>query len=349
MPAPPASPLRLAVAGLTHSHVHGLLGRPDRGDVVLVGVSEPDVALARRYATRHGVDGRLFYTGLDEMLDAVQPEAVAAFGATPEHLAVVEACAPRGVHVMVEKPLADRLGAALRIRALADQHGVHVLTNYETTWYASVHAVRDILRSGAVGELRRVIAQDGHAGPHAVGVDPEFLAWLTDPEAGGGALLDFGCYGANLATWIADGAAPLTVTAVTQTLQPAAYPLVEDEATVVLTYPSWQAVVQASWNWPAGRKTLEVYGQTGYALAPDARTVRVRTDEAADETERTPEPRLDPMGDPFAFLAAVVRGAVEVAPADPSALDNNVTVVRILDAAREAAATGRTVHLRAPV
>jgi predicted dehydrogenase len=339
------SRLALGIAGLSHSHVHGLLRRGGT-DVRIVGIAEPNRELAVRYARRYGLDEALLFGSLEEMLARAGPEAVAAFGSTDEHRAVVEACAPRGIHVMVEKPLAFDSREALAMRSLAEKHHVHLLANLETTWYPSVHAVGTLVESGAVGEIRKVVVHDGHRGPKEIGVDPEFLAWLTDPvRNGGGALTDFGCYGANLMTWLMKGEAPLTVTAVTQRIKPAIYPRVDDEATIVLTYPRAQAILQASWNWPASRKDMEVYGERGYALAPDRGTIRLRRQEDAPE-EVSPAPALTPpLDDPFAYLAGVVRGRVPVAPADLSALGNNVTVARILDAARESARTGRTVRL----
>jgi predicted dehydrogenase len=271
---------------------------------------------------------------------------VAAFGPTDEHRAVVEACAPRGIHVMVEKPLAFELGEALAMKELAERHRVHLLTNLETTWYPSVHAARALVEEGAIGEIRKVVVHDGHRGPKEIGVEPEFLAWLADPvRNGGGALTDFGCYGANLATWLLEGAVPLAVTAVTQQVKPAVYPRVDDEATIVLAYPRAQAILQASWNWPVGRKDMEVYGERGYVLVPDRATLRLRRDEGSAEEERKPDARPPALGDPFAYFGAVVRGQVRVEPTDLSALANNVTVARILDAARESARTGRTVRL----
>jgi predicted dehydrogenase len=344
------APLRIAVARLTHTHVHLLLERQARGDVRIVGIVEPDTAVAARYAAQYRLDHALFFPDLATMLDRTRPEAVAAFGSIREHLGVVEAAAPRGVHVMVEKPLAVSLAHARRIAALAARHRIHVLTNYETTWYPSVHAAHATLHAtGAVGPLRKLVVHDGHPGPREIGVPPEFLAWLTDPvENGGGALVDFGCYGANLATWLLDGQAPTTVTAVTQQLKPALYPRVDDEATIVLTYPGAQAIVQASWNWPVSRKDMEVYGATGYVHAPDGRSLRLRA--AGDSVERTRVPAaLAPdHADPIAYLRAVVRGWVRPAPADLSALPNNLTVMRILEAARVSARTGRTVRLDAP-
>ncbi|MEZ4729850.1 MAG: Gfo/Idh/MocA family oxidoreductase [Caldilineaceae bacterium] len=191
---------------------------------------------------------------------------------------------------------------------------------------------------------RKVVVRDGHWG-RKIGCSPEFLAWLTDPvQNGGGALID-GCYGANLMTWLMEGAAPLSVTAITQQIKPMIYPNVDDEATVILTYPHAQCIIQASWNWPYHRKDLEVYGKTGYLHAVDRQTVRLRADAKSQEQTLTLPPQPAPHDDPFAYLAAVVRGDVAVAATDLSALANNVMVVRILDAARTSAQQGKTVTL----
>ena len=342
----PPRPVRLGIAGLTHDHVNGILGLAGRGDVEIVGICESNADLASRVAQRFGLPAGLFYSDLKSMLDAAKPEAIAAFGPISEHARVVEACAPRGIHVMVEKPLAFSLDQALEMERLAGRYHIHLLTNYETTWYASVHdAYRIVREQNTIGDIRKIVVHDGHKGPKEIGVSPEFFAWLTDPvQNGGGALIDFGCYGANLITWLMKGQAPLTVTAVTQRIKPEIYPRVDDEATIVLTYPAAQGIIQASWNWPIGRKDLEIYGQRGTVFAPDRGTLRIRPGESEPERTETLEPRLSPEDDPFAYLAAVVRGEVIVADSDLSSLANNVMVVRILDAARRSAATGRTVR-----
>ncbi len=311
----------------------------------LVGIAEPRLALHDKFVAKHGVDRALFHTDLSAMLDALKPAAVMAFGSTFDHLAVVQACAPRGVHVMVEKPLAVSGEHAAQIAALARTHSIHVLTNYETTWYASNHEAYSLAHDArAVGDLRKVVVNDGHWGPKEIGCPPEFLEWLTDPLLnGGGAIMDFGCYGANLITWLMDGAAPLTVTAVTQRIKPDLYPSVDDEATIVLTYPHMQGVIHGSWCWPWHRKDMEIYGATGMVHAADRVTLRLRDSLNAAERAQTLAPRPAPFDDVFAFFSAVLRGAVTLSDDDLSGLKNNLMVMRILDAARESARLGRTV------
>lgn len=339
-------PLRIGIARMTHAHVHALLHRSRDADVELVGIAEPNAELANRLVDQYGIDRELVFADLDTMLAETKPTAVAAYGSILEHLPVVEACAPLGVHVMVEKPLAVSGEHAQRMAALAREHGIVLLTNYETTWYGSNHALYDrVVERGEVGELRKLVVHDGHPGPIEIGCYPEFVEWLTDPEQnGGGAITDFGCYGANLATWLLDNERPLTVTGVTQQIKPDKYPHVDDEATILLTYPQTQVIVQASWNWPINRKDLHAYGETGYIKTIDDARMLVRLDEKQPEQALSAPPLTKPRHDPFAYLHAAIRGDVD-ASVGLSSLENNLIVVEILDAARESARTGRTIEL----
>jgi len=339
-------PFRAAVVGLVHGHAEGFFEQNlRRSDLQIVGVAEPDTALASQYANRFSLDRSLMFSSLEEMLQKTRPQAALVYTNTLDHRKVVEICAERGVHVMMEKPLAVSVEDARAIAHAAQQTKIQVMVNYETTWYRSNRAAYDLVHEKAIGDVRKVVVHDGHRGPREIGVGPEFLAWLTDPGLnGGGALFDFGCYGADLMTWLMDGRRPETVTAVTQHIKPDVYPRVDDEATIVLTYPKAQAILQASWNWPFDRKDLEVYGQTGYVITVRRNEVRVRR-EGADEERVTAKPLPAPYDDPISCLRAVVLG--EVAPDGLSSLATNLIVTEILDAARQSAASGKTIRLPA--
>ncbi len=346
VPVRAAEPVRLGVAGLVHGHVSWILRRQPGQDVQMAGIAESNRELAERYSKRYGFPMEMVYPTLEEMIEKAKPEAVAAFNSIAGHRAVVEECARRGIHVMVEKPLAFSMEDARAMQAAATRGGIHLLTNYETTWYGTVHELRRAVNGGATGELRKIVVRDGHRGPKEIGVPPEFFEWLTDPgQNGGGALIDFGCYGANLAVWLMDGARPLSVTALTQQMKPEIYTRVDDEATILVEYPQTQVIIQASWNWPFSRKDMAVYGATGYVKQDNRERMRLRLAGEKEESARTVEPPPPPYDDPFAYFAAVVRGA-----ADPrgslSSLEMNMIVVEILDAARESARTGRRVTLQ---
>jgi predicted dehydrogenase len=338
------APLRVALAGLVHGHASGFFDRfQHRADLQVVGIAEADRQLTSQFAKKYGLAPGLFYSDLEEMLKATHPQAVLAYTNTYDHRRVVEICARYGVHVMMEKPLAVSLEDARAIEEAARAGKIQVLVNYETTWYRSNQAAYDLVHEKAIGEIRKVVVHDGHSGPKEIGVGPEFLAWLTDPKLnGGGALFDFGCYGADLATWLMDGRRPDSVTAVTQQIKPEVYPRVDDEATIIVTYPHAQAIVQASWNWPFSRKDMEVYGQKGYAITVGRDAVRVRLPEK-EEISADAKPLEKMKGDSVSYLRAVLLGGLK--PEGQSSLETNVIVTEILDAARQSAATGKTVSL----
>jgi predicted dehydrogenase len=341
--------LRVGVVGLTHTHVHGILGREDRGDIKIVGIVEPNRELAERYSKQHGYSMDIVFNTMEEMIAVTKPEAVTAFGTIYEHLKVVEIAAPKGIHVMVEKPLAVSVEHARKMQALAKKYGIQLLTNYETTWYPSNHKAYELLQNNVIGNLRKAVIRDGHRGPKRIGINSEFLDWLTDPvQNGGGALFDFGCYGANLMTWLQQGKRPVSVTAVTQQLQPQNNPKVDDEANIILTYDGSTAIIQASWNWPIGRKDMELYGMTGALFSDNRNTLRIRMAEGYDgykeEKLELPE-RESPLNDPFALFKAVIRKELVLKSYDPSSLENNLLVVEILEAASNSAKSGRTIRL----
>lgn len=339
-------PLRVAVVGLVHTHVHWILGREKKDDIQIVGIAEPNRELAERYAKQHGYSMDIVYSSMDEMIDEVKPEAVLAFNTIFDHLKVVEYCAPRGIHVMVEKPLAVNMEHANKMLTLAKRFKIHLLTNYETTWYGSNEKAYELVKKDkSIGDIRKIVFHTGHEGPIEIGCNPEFLEWLTDPVLnGGGALTDFGCYGADLATWLMDGAVPETVSAITQQIKPDKYPKVEDEASIILTYKKAQVIIQASWNWPYGRKDMEVYGVSGFIFCKDGSSMQVRpTGKKEIETLKASGLPAD-RNDPFVYFANVIRGKIKMDTYDLSAPATNKIVMQILEAAKHSAKTGKVVN-----
>jgi predicted dehydrogenase len=334
--------LKVGVAGLSHDHANGLMSQYKRGEVILLGIAEEDVNLIARYKKNFQLPDSLFYKDVASMLDKIKTDAVLAYNAISEHIDVVEACAPKGISVMVEKPLATTVKQAERMNALADQYKIQLLTNYETTWYASnQHLYTMVNEQRAIGPIRKMVVHDGHNGPKEIGCSAEFLSWLTDPvKNGGGALIDFGCYGANLMTWLMEGKAPIAVTAITRNIKPTIYPKVDDEATILVEYAEATGIIEASWNWPFGIKDMEVYGTLGYLHALNGSTLEARKKDRYENVEVKPPAFQHNL----VYLAAVLRGDVKPGN-DLSSLDNNIMVVKILEAARKSAKEGKRIVL----
>ncbi len=339
----------VVVAGLSHGHSQWIFRDRFASDMEVIGIYEPNREFREQYRRSYNLEADLFHDDLDAMLEQLQPEGLLAFGSIYDHLQAVEAAAPRGIHVMVEKPLAVSMEHAERMRSLALEHEIHLLTNYETSWYPSTEKAYRLLHeeSERFGRLRKALFYHGHQGPQEIGVGPEFLEWLTDPVLnGGGALIDFGCYGANIITYLTRGERPESVTAVTRTHKPHVYSKVDDDATIIVDYAEGQAIIQASWNWPFNRKDMKIYGERGYIEVPNPDTVHVRTGRDSQASiQRVEKDDVEVYANPFQYFADVIRGRLTVEPYSLYSLENNMLVVEILDAARKSAETGTTVPL----
>ena len=249
---------------------------------------------------------------------------------------------------MVEKPLAVNWEHAQKMADLAKiRMNVQLLTNYETSWYGSNKKAFEFVNSedSTIGPIQRMVFHHGHPGPIEIGCNIEFLEWLTDPVLnGGGALTDFGCYGANLATWFLDGEIPEKVTALTRHYKPEKYPKVDDDATIVVDYEDKQIIIQASWNWSHNRKDMEIYGTTGYVFCKDSTLMEVLEDENGGPFSIAGGIHsLKGVHDPFAYLNQVVNHDLKVEPFSVHSLENNLLVMQILEAAKHSAELGETV------
>lgn len=338
-------PLRLAVSGVSHAHLNDVISRVGRGDFTIVGVYEKDDRIREHNGLSRHVDKSLFYSDLGKMLDETHPEVVVDYGSIYDHLATVEACAPRGIHVMVEKPLAMNMKHARRMEKLAKDNNILLLTNYETSWYDTNTEARRIVRDGEIGDITRIMVYDGHQGPYEIGCGKNFTNWLTDPDKNGaGAITDFGCYGANLATWLVGGLRPVSVYTVANHQKPDKYPLVEDDATIIVQYPSFTLQLMPSWNWPMNRKDMHIYGSKGYIYQKNGKNMTLYRN--GKESNVSSPVLKAPYNDSFYYLKAAVRGDIEVKPYDTGSLENNMLVVEILDAAIKSAKSGKAMKLK---
>jgi len=336
--------LKVVIAGLNHDHVHNILRDYKAGKVDVIGIAEKNKELQEKYIRQYQIPDSLFTGDLKETLRTKKPDAVLGYNAVADHLGVVQVCAPLGIPVMVEKPLAATLDQARAIEQLAKKYKVKVLTNYETTWYPSFAEVKKAVDQDRIGKIRKMVVHDGHQGPKEIGCSTEFLSWLTDPvKNGAGALNDFGCYGADLMTMFMKGRRPIAVTAVLRHYKPDVYPKVDDDATIMVEYPEATGLIEASWNWPFSIKDLEIFGETGYFHALDNTHYVSRMRENKKDSATAPALQA-PLQDPLVYLAAVLSNQLS-GEDDLSSLKYNMIVMEILDAARRSAAAGKRIPL----
>jgi predicted dehydrogenase len=102
-----------------------------------------------------------------------------------------------GKHVLVEKPAARTAAELLPVLAAAAKHGVKVHVGFNHRYHRSLRKAKEIVDTGALGELMFIRARYGHGG--RIGYDKE---WRSKPElSGGGELIDQGPHLIDLSRW----------------------------------------------------------------------------------------------------------------------------------------------------
>lgn len=331
-------PYRMAVIGLVHSHVWNHLPEMLKSsDVKLVGVAEPNKELLAE-AAKAGVAEGILSSDYLAMLDRVKPEIVWAFVENNRHLEIVEALAPRHIDIIFEKPLASTYKDSQRIAQLARQYGIRVMCNYQMAWWPANYTAKGVADSGALGKVYRLRGVVGHEGPGSEGTrNAAFFAWLTDPvKNGGGALMDFGCYNALWSLWYLGR--PETVYAHVNHLRPEIFPKVEDNADLMLGYRDAIGLFEGSWDLPRSYQDLEVFGVKGSLYMKNG---SVERQQGKDTIRADIRPLPPEDAEPIAYMAARKRQNKPIE--GMTALDLNVQVVEIIEAAKESVRTGRAV------
>ena len=338
-----AETTRIGFIGLRHGHSWRQLSDVSGiAEAQFVGVAESIAGLVEE--AKKVQPGAHYASDYREFVKEQEPEIVWAFVENNRHLEIVEFLAPLGIHVIFEKPLAGSYHDAVRIRELAQEHGIKVMTNYQMAWWASNHAMRRLASEGKIGKVWRLHGVVGHGGPSpGNSARRVFFDWLTDPDANGaGALVDFGIYNAVWAVWHLG--LPERVYSTIHQLQPEKFPKVDDNAVLVLSYPNQVGVFEGSWNLPRGFQQLEIFGDKG-SLSLNRNELHYR------DGRKGPVPvdlgSLDATAsNPIRYMIdRVTRGAPL---GHIVALDINVEAVQILEAAKLSAKSGREVRLPLP-
>ncbi len=327
---------RVAVVDGSHGHVNGHIRRlTTNPQVELVGLTDHVPERAERLRAALGLDPRQVYADLDGLCDGARPEVVICCASNAGHAPVVEALAPRGIHVMVEKPFAATLEQAERMLRAARAGRIHLMCNWPVAWSPAWRLARRLVDQGRVGRLFEVRHRAGHNGPGS-----DFSSWFYRAEDGGGALLDFCSYGAHLSNWFF-GALPSVVTALAATLvKPVA---VEDNAVVAALWPQGMGVWEATWSRvgeePGPGSVL--YGTAG-TLALTGGGVHLSVGRGGAQ-QMTADPLVEADADPIAHLLAAIGSGAAVHPLCTAEMGRDTQ--EVLEAARRAVATGQAQRL----
>jgi predicted dehydrogenase len=287
-----APQVRLGFVGAEHPHFRWLLASALLCPTAeVVGMSIGDAELRAHFAVVN--PGIPAFATAEELYAEVAPEAIVTCADNRRTTEVVLDAARRGVHVMKEKPMATDLQSAERMIAAAERHGIRLMVNWKTNWSPAMHEAKRLADAGEIGRVLGIYHRAGHNGPPgdyaARGpIDRVGWGWLVDRDAnGGGAMVDFCCYGAVISRWFMGQPAHVVAHGGRYAKEHLA---VEDNGVIILGYPRGQSVVEATWTQPAFpvRLPTMVYGETGVIAVTGDHELRVAT---ADPTGKPTQPR----------------------------------------------------------
>ena len=167
--------------------------------------------------------------------------------------------------------MAATLAGADRMLTAAERAGVRLMINWPFIWWPQLQQALKLAVSGEIGALWQVKYRSAHEGPKELGCSRPFCEWLYDETLnGGGALMDYCCYGAVLARTLLGQPEAVSGMKISTGLKPDLGS--EDNAVIVMGYPHALAITEGSWthvgNFTA--YTTLIHGSTGTLLVePD--------------------------------------------------------------------------------
>jgi len=340
---------RLGVAGLVHDHVWGLLDQFNAlENVRIVAAADPNPPLIKAVGERFGLQKT--YPNFLDMLGNEELDAVLACTENSRHADVVEAASEKGVHVIMEKPMSANLKQAERIVRAGTKHGIKVMVNYPTTWSPAVQHAYKLVKEGRIGRVFHIRFRGAHAGPKEVGCSPYFYEWLYNRDLNGaGALLDYCCYGVNMAQWFL-GHQPESVVATTAILA-RTYLEVEDNALIVMEFEDAITYAEACWsqvgpnpihgpviNGADGSLVVDEEGKLHLYAVREKGSYR----DIYQETLKVPQPPEGWRNGPEYFVKRIAEDKEIDVPLD---VRFNRNVQEVLEAGIRSAAEGRRIYL----
>lgn len=340
-------PFRLLVAGLIHDHAWKLLPQFTAiPGVAIVGGADPNRPLREKLGREFGV--RALFERPRDLFARVEADAVLVCDSNAGSVPIVEAAAARGLHALVEKPMAATAEGARRMLAASRRHRTRLMVNWPIAWNPSVVRAIELARAGKIGHVFHARIHMAHQGPKEAGCTPYFWGWLYDGKKNGaGALVDYCCYGAALmaSLW----GKPRQVFGVARTLVKPNFP-VDDNAMIVGIWPKRTALSQASWTQNPDFHDLLFLGVDGTLETVRGTLVHTRTKKGefshwgADRLNRReiplPRPRAGFRDGPEHFVHCLRTGRPFM---DLCSAEVGVAAQEILSAGLRSEKTGRRV------
>ncbi|CAA9333714.1 MAG: hypothetical protein AVDCRST_MAG93-6321, partial [uncultured Chloroflexia bacterium] len=274
---------RLGVIGFAHMHINNLIDAfAELPNVEWVAAADTVPAVPskitkftsrawnlKRAQEQTGIPKT--YDDYHTMLEQETLDIILVCSENARHAEVVEAVASKGIHIVVEKPMAHTYTDALRMFRAAEANNVRLMVNWPISWSPAARHVKTLIDQGVIGDVLEVKWRNGASlGALAYGTGEDEVTdaekgqeWWHSTAAGGGAMLDYCCYGACVSRWYI-GEQAVAATGVRANIM-SKYGDADDNGIITVRYPNALAILEGTWStFTAGVETGPiVYGSKG--------------------------------------------------------------------------------------
>jgi len=288
---------RVGAIGFAHMHINNVLGLfAQHPQVKLVGCADtvpdrPELRegpYTRGWNLKHALKDfgvPKAYGDYRDMLAKEKFDIVVCCSENAKHPDVVEACAAAGVNVCVEKPMAMTMSDACRMVRAVRAAGTTMLVNWPMTWSPASRKAKALADAGAIGRVLEIKWRGGHTGPLGSGAKHEGVTqeaapltatelgatWWHTIAPGGGAMLDYCCYGAMFSYWVI-GEMAISAVGLRGNLN-SPFGDADDNGAMLVRFPGALGLFEGSWTtWDHGVPYGPIiYGTTGVLVIEKAK------------------------------------------------------------------------------
>lgn len=361
---------KIGLVGFAHMHVldqiKPFLKVPERVEWIGCADVKPLVEPISQEPSTRGVNMKTcieqcsikhVYEDYHDLLDR-KPDIVLCNCENAFHGKVISEILMRGIHTVVEKPLAYTMEQMAQIERASRLGKASIITNWPVAWEQGPYLVKKLLDEGAIGKPYRFQYRNADSmGPFSYGqvmTDEELgREWWHQAAAGGGSMLDYCCYGSMLAAWCLN-AQPQSAFGLKANFNHR-FGDAEDYANITVKFPEAVAILEGTWNtissgYPSGPI---VWGEKGALILDNGdHFEHVKVNLYKGRYSTTPDEVYEvdnfPLPKGRADLAEEVLHHLDTGEPlnELLALKANIAAAQILDAGVRSAASGKEERTR---
>lgn len=237
--------LSVAVIGAGNMGRHHIRNYFEMPEVELVAFADPHPLsgeLAEQYNTKHFKD-------YSEMLSECQIDAVSIVVPTPLHFEIAMATMGKGIHTLLEKPIASTVSQAKDLINKANEMGVTFTIGHIERYNPIIQSLKELIASGRLGHISSIVSQR--------------LGGFPTNEPKSDVILDLAIHDIDIFNYLSGVNGQIIGVHGSRTFHSKEV----DSAEILLKHSGASGFIQANWVTPVKIRRITITGSNGFVEA----------------------------------------------------------------------------------